>query len=463
MLSLGLAFRRRRESIHNCAEALQSAVVQAAHVVTASVTVSGTETTSTEPVTLTTANGAPTPPPQTMEVITGEATLPAALPTPTPKVDVVVETASPITPTVTAKAISAPVAAGATAPSVTPSALAPTATPPAIASQGFTDGQKEQYTNEGITLRAPANWKVNTGVFGTLFDISVSGTGLKGVLQSAPMQDFPGIMGVVIFESQPGILIQQSKNAKLVRVDRLLTDQKLPITKISFDALLEGVESSGAIYIVSPGATAYVFSTSAPTGQWTELEPSLDLIARSIFFDSSLITLTTAEKTPLTYQASSGKLEVTVPLNWQVTSITDKSFTILILDPKFQFVGAVGTEPGFVVDSSIDINKLLPASGPPDPAVLDQLEQAVFDKLGSEANQFGMNEQQTKVYDQNNVLTLRLAGNASIAQGIKIPVVLYTSLRQEGLTAVVVFGNVEQAMNEGATILQIMDSIKFLP
>jgi hypothetical protein len=324
----------------------------------------------------------------------------------------------------------------------------------------FTTVEMVQYTNEGVTLQAPVDWEVTPGSFGTIFEISVPDTDFFGILQTGATDEFPGVLAVVILRENAELVLQQmAEGAELVNVETLVTDQQLPMTKISFLAELEeGVEGAGALYIVSPGSSGYLFTTFAPVDEWEVLEPGADLVAQSIFFDEELITLTTAESGVLFYADEANTVEIALPEGWQVAEMGDESLPLVVVDPDFQFVGAVGIDPEFNADLGIELEDIVAEDGTVDRNALDQL----LNELDFDAETFTIDESLIEASVEDGVLTLRLVGVAALEEDLQLPVVLYLRIDSTGFAGLVIFGNSEDILAQEETLLEIVDSILIL-
>ena len=304
---------------------------------------------------------------------------------------------------------------------------------------------------------------MNTSGFGSIFEISVTNTQAFGVVQSGGGQDFPGILALSIFQTQADAIVKQiDANAQLVSVQRLATTQSLPLIKIAFQANFQGIEGTGAFYVVSPGATVYLVIGFASGEEWPALESGFDLVAQSIFFDASLITLTTAETGPLVYKDADETVEVTVPQTWQVTDTGDPTFPLAVVNPDFNIIAAVGGAKDGVGDQNIDVAAITAAvEQGADQATLDQIVQQIVAGMDMGKDQFTIDDKLTTAFVQDNQLYVRLAGLVDL-QDIKLNVAIWVTFAGTDMIGLVVFGDTEQAMAQEQTLLEVANSIQFL-
>jgi hypothetical protein len=319
--------------------------------------------------------------------------------------------------------------------------------------------ERVQYQSEGISLQAPVDWQVEEG-FGTLFAITVPGTNFVGEMQDSG-DEFPGVMGVVLIATlAEEMLVEYMEGAELVSVERGLTSQGLPMAKIDYTAEIEGVEGAGAFYIISPGASAYLLFTFAPTDEWETLAPGVAAVADSISFEDELITLQTATEGELPFGDEQGVLELVVPAGWHVTDTFDPTLPVIVSDPEFNFVGAVGSDATFVEAAGIDTESLF------DSIFVDgQIEQEALDEAvdglaeGFEGSGLVLDEEMTATYPRDGAVTIRVAGAGEFEEGINVPMVVYFDLRQDGASVVVVFGDADAALAQEEALLEIIQSV----
>ena len=318
------------------------------------------------------------------------------------------------------------------------------------------------HNNKGLHLLAPAGWEVLRGSFGTVFDFAIPDTEFTGFVQSMGDDDLPGVLAVVLFRSQPKMFVTSvDPEAELLGVDTFMTDQQLPVTKISLTADFEGAPAEGAIYLVSPGTDAFVLIGFAEPGIWPELEPGVDLIAESIFFDSELITLTTAENGPLPYRDSSGVLSWTAPEGWQVAETYDLDFPLVVVDPDFTIAGILGMGPEGPAEEGFDLDALLPAEGEePDARVTSEAVEAIRTEMDVAPEEFVVDESLSRLFPAEESAVLRFGGQGRFDDDIESPVVIYLKLDAESMFALLLFGDVDDTLEQESAILDLIGSVE---
>ena len=374
-------------------------------------------------------------------------------PTPTPVVEEVEPT--PVVEEATPVATPTPVAEEEVAP--TPAAQ--DTTPPRI---DYALVEMTQHSNEGVTIQAPSNWLVEPGEFGTVFNIEIPNTEFIGLLQPLGEQDFPGLLAVVLFQSQADAFVMAiDPGAALVGVSSLVTGQQLPMAKIALTADFEGEAGGGAMYLVSAGADTYGLFGFAPPEVWSEIEAGVDLMAQSIFFDPSLITLTKAENGPLEYTDPESGLRLILPENWQLAPTGDIDLPVVIADPEFQFAGMLGMAPGSPKDEGLDLDALLQSpDGDPDPEAVAAIVQTLLELMDIPSDEFMRDEALTQAFVEDGSAVVRFGGLASFEGMLDIPVMFYLALSEDTATALILLGAEEQVLASEPAILEIMNSVQ---
>ena len=135
-----------------------------------------------------------------------------------------------------------------------------------------------EYTNQGVTIKAPADWTVDTDTDeGTPFKIDVPDTDLTISLTSDSSMDFPSWLGLALFRSQADVLVKQiGQDAQVEEASTQHTDQDLPMVKLAFSGTEDDKPMGGAIYILAPNASAYVLTSGGPADQWQYAAPGLE-------------------------------------------------------------------------------------------------------------------------------------------------------------------------------------------
>lgn len=320
---------------------------------------------------------------------------------------------------------------------------------------------------QGVTLQVPTSWTVLEGRFGSLLNLAVPGTNFIGVLQGSMEQDLPGLLGVVVLRDQAQALVRQiDENGELIGVTTRLTSQQLPLVRIDFRANFQGSDGQGALYLVSPGATAYLLITFAPTAEWEALQPTVDLVAQSIFFDPFQITLTAAEGRELLYTHSDGSLSLTVPVNWQVTETGQEMPALLVADPSFAIVAAIGHEAPLPADLADELGQILaaaPQTPTLDTALLQALQEAVLSALNILPGELTLDEAATQAFVADGQVTIRLVGTTELEPGLPLTLIAYARIHQAGVLPALVFGDLTQILEREPSLLAILNTVTATP
>ncbi len=327
------------------------------------------------------------------------------------------------------------------------------------------DVETVQYSNAGVSFLAPSGWLVEPGEFGALFNIEDPEAEFLGVLQPLGAEEFPGMMAVILFKTQADLFMSAfDPGAQLTGVDFFLTGQQLPVTKIAFsssgDVDVDEI-GAGAIYLVSPGAETYALYAFAAPDVWPDVEAGADLMAESLFFDPSLITVMAAEGGPLDYTDAESGIRLVLPEGWQIAPTGDVDMFAIVADPDFELAGMAGLAPGTPEEEGLDAGALLQSlesGGSPEEAA--ELAQTVVDLMGFSSEEFIQDESLTDLVLIDGVAVLRIGGLASFDEMVEVPLMFYVAMDEERLSAMVLFGAEEQILLAEPEIFEIMLSLE---
>lgn len=319
----------------------------------------------------------------------------------------------------------------------------------------------EEYSSGGITLTAPADWDVIEGGFSSLFDISVPGSEFSAVLQDGG-GDFPGMIMVVFFAGIPELLLGEFlQDGTLTSVEFSQTSQQLPMVAVHFDRMMDEVEGSGVMYVISPGETVYVFIAFASTDEWETLSSQVQQVAESITFDDNLLTLVTAENGELVY-SDNENVQVTIPEGWHVSNTNDESLLVLVTNPDYRFAMAIGTDAGFDEGLGSGLEDL---SISPEDEIDAETQAMVFDLIMQamgDGSDFVVDESLNAVYPHEGGVTFRVVGAGDFSDGANMPVAVYLDLRTDGGLISMLLGDVDSALEVEPQVLEIINSVELL-
>ena len=326
----------------------------------------------------------------------------------------------------------------------------------------YTSVEMIPYDHRGLHLLAPAGWEALPGAYDTVFELSIPDTEFVGFVQSLGDGEFPGVLAVVLFRSFPELLVAAiDPHAELLGVEMFMTDQQLPVVKVTLRAEIEGSMAKGAIYLVSPGSEAYALFGFAPPGMWTGVEPGVDRVAESVYFDPELITLTTAENGPLPYIDSSGVLALTAPQDWQLAETFDPDFPLVVVDPDFTITGLLGLAPGGPADEGVDLNALLlGAEGEPNAQVATEMVETIRQEMDVAPDEFVVDAALTRLFPAQTSAVLRFGGQGRFEENIESPVVIYVKIDAESMVALLFFGDAAEILEQEPAILDLVGSVQ---
>jgi hypothetical protein len=322
-----------------------------------------------------------------------------------------------------------------------------------------------EYTNQGVTIKAPADWTVDTDTEdGTPFQIQVPGTDLIISFTSDSNLGFPSWLGLALFRSQPDVLVKEfSQDAQVEDASTLYTDQGLPVVKLAFSGTEDNTPVSGALYTLAPSPTAYVLTAAGSADNWQYAAPGLDLIAKSVTFDPDLVTAVKTGDSPEDFSDDDKSVQVTVPAGWYASSTGDKQFPIIVAEPEVRYVVAIGTDNSLGGDFDPKIIKQFEGKdGKIDPSKYPDVLRALADSMNNSGGEMKLDEEASQVIPREGAILIKLAGDADLGNDMSIPVIIYVDMRDNEAAAAAVFGDIESAKEKDADLQTMVASIKKL-
>lgn len=319
-----------------------------------------------------------------------------------------------------------------------------------------------EYTNQGVTFQAPADWVVDLEMGdSTPFFIEVPGTNLLISMESDSGLDFPSWLALALLRSQPELLLADAgENAQLEESATLYNPQNLPIAKLEFSGAEDDVLTTGAFFAVAPNENAYIMIGGGSAAEWEYAKPGIELLVESITFDEELITAVLAEDGPLVFSDEEGTVEATVPAGWYAMATGDVQFPIIFAEPEVRYVAAIGT--GEVFGGEFDpaiLEEFIPAEGVLDPEVEQDLFETIIDMVSNSDSPIEVDEELSALQSREGAVTVRLVGEAELDSELSMPVVFYIDLRTTGVGVVAIFGDTESAFAVEEEIQTLLESV----
>ncbi len=120
-------------------------------------------------------------------------------------------------------------------------------------------------------------------------------------------------------------------------------------------------------------------------------------MAESMFFDPTLLTLTTAEGGPLEYTDEASGLSLVLPETWQIAPTGDEDLPVIIADADLQFAGILGIAPGSPEEEGLDLDALLQGQGAEvDAQTAADLVQTLLELMNISSEEFVQDEALTQ-------------------------------------------------------------------
>ncbi len=321
-----------------------------------------------------------------------------------------------------------------------------------------------EYSNQGITIRVPADWIVETDVTDDrLFSVEVPGTEIAISLEADTDLDFPSWLGVALFRSQAELLTQEmGSDIRLENSTVLYTSQNLPVAKLSISGTEDGELVSGALYVTAPNDVAYLVVGGGTAAEWEYAAPGIELMVESIVFDEELVTVVEAGDEPLLFSDAEAGVEVTVPAQWYVMVTGDEQFPVMAAEREVRYVAAIGTEASFGEEFDPEILEVIIPEGELDPSEAEELIAEILQILDDAGSPIMVDEDSSEVIPREGAVTVKLVGDAEIDNGLMMPIIFYVDLRQSGAGVVIIFGDTASALEVEPEIQALLESVSAL-
>lgn len=338
-------------------------------------------------------------------------------------------------------------------PTPTPAPLLmPTPTPvPAL------PGEPSTYSSAGVTFQAPADWDVDV-VFSD--ELYVEFTPFQGDLYAVLIgggADFPGVLGVVLVRALAEPLVGSfMDDTELLGVEVLSTDQGVPVVAVEFAGDLDGQPGTGVMLVYAPGNDAVLLLAFGPDADWDEFGDALYDVAASVTFDDEMLTIFTASED--TYFADLDEtIETIVFPGWHAVANDDPQMPLMVVEPDLTYVVALGKAENFggeLADGG-DMLLLLLQAG-----VDDELGQeiiaGVMESMGGSGGDIKIDASRSAFYATDEGGIIRVVATADLDEETDIPIGVYLDLRPDGSLIMIVIGNLDQALEEEALLLEIL-------
>lgn len=317
-----------------------------------------------------------------------------------------------------------------------------------------------EYTNQGVTIQAPATWSVEPGDGEAIFYINIPDTGNFIALGSTTSEDIPSLVAMAFFRSQTDLVLQDFGNGEAVESTTLYTSQGLPLTKLAFTGESLGEDQAGVIYITAPNESVYSLIASGPPEEWEKVAEAVQSIANSIVFDEELISLSSIGDEPETFTEGDGKLEVEVPAGWYALDVEGPVFQVVLSEPEVRFAVAVAAGEDFndALEPSM-LAQIVPSDGELTAEEQEALIADIMDILMNSGGDVELEEEAASVLTREGAVTVIAPGTANLQSGVIMPVKFYVDLRPTGGAVVAVFGDLDTAATVEAEIQMLVESV----
>lgn len=320
--------------------------------------------------------------------------------------------------------------------------------------------------SENLVVQIPEEWEYVADSTQGIFEVRIPGEFAFSFFDSFSDESFPALIGLAIFRSQAGALIEQiGDDVTLTSVTGFTNVQNLPGVKIVFGGDLEGLDATGAFYILAGGDSVYAYLIITSDSTWTEVEDTTDQIAENIVFSNQILSeLAIATDEPLNFEQE-GLLSFTLPSGWLAQTVADDDIAVAVTNRETNIAGAVlGEVPGgFDLDELTEIREALSDAGEDENGevaneIVDEIIAAA--EFGTLSDEFIADPALTTIIEGDSP-TLRFGGLGNF-EDFEIPIFFYVNFREDGIALSLFFGDEEALVNSEGEILDLTESIQYL-
>jgi len=324
-----------------------------------------------------------------------------------------------------------------------------------------------QHAADGVSVRTPATWQVDSSGPNTILTLSVPDVNFLGAVQRAPTAPLPQAMAHVLLRNEAAtVLATFDPAAAVLSLNAFWTEQQLLVTKVGFTATFEGDDAAGAVYIVSPGATSYLFLALAPQTRWRELEATVDAVVQSMIFEEELLTWREAAVAPVRLTTAAENFGLQAPPGWLFTDTADDSnWQAVLIAPGRQMAGALQLIAETPNDSQLDalFTGELSSTSLPD---TDGLRTELSTLLGVTLDKLNEEIRQTLVHADDaadeGVPVARLSGQVAW-NDVTVDAVLYLYPVDGTYVALLLLGDSRLIPQHEDDLLAAFDSLAAIP
>ena len=187
------------------------------------------------------------------------------------------------------------------------------------------------------------------------------------------------------------------------------------------------------------------------------------LIAKSITFDSDLITSIQIGDQPEDYANDDNTVKVTVPAGWYAMSTGDEQFPLFWLNRKCAMLWQLAPKNRWVrILTPTFSNNLCRRAESLTPRNTRELIHAIADSIGNSGGPIKLDEEESQVIPRDGAVLVKLVGDAEIEQDTSIPVIIYVDLRTDSAAVAAVFGDTDSAKDSDTDMQSLVASVQKL-
>lgn len=316
-----------------------------------------------------------------------------------------------------------------------------------------------------LVVQIPEAWEYVDAPEEGLFGVTIPGEFAFSFFDSFGGTDFPSLLGLVIFQSQADVLVEQfGDGTTLLAVNPLTTVQGLPGAQLVFSGDMGGLDVTGAMYLAASGSDLYAFVIVTTASTWADIEADTTAIVENLTFGSqTLAALTWNPDAPTDVSVLDDALSFTVPAGWLMQTTNDPALPVLLADPSVEVASVLilSQDEGFSVAEYQEIRAALIDADASQQ--LDVAQEVLSELLGgsdmsSFAEDFVADPQLLAFYEGDNP-TIRFGGSAAF-DDFEMAVLLYLNFHPDSVVVSMNFGELEKLLASEEQFQQILGSVQ---
>lgn len=319
------------------------------------------------------------------------------------------------------------------------------------------------FDDPAMEILVPPEWDLDEDTPEGLFALTIPGEFVFSAFNSFGDDSFPGLLGLALFRSQAAALVDQiDESIVLQTVDTFATVQGYPAVRIVFGGDMEGLDVTGAFYLLTGARDIYALIIITTDSAWAENADTVDIVVQNVRFDPQEGELVQAGDEPLAMTTASGGIGLTLPARWLLQETTDPDISFVVADEALKLAIAVAAAPPDDIDQ-LELEalraQLESAAGETDPEALESIATDLFTvmDLTIDSDEFTLDQSLTRILPGDSP-TIIFGGVGDFDEFV-MPVFFLINLRDESLGLALVLGETADVDEHSETIIGLLQGL----